>query len=245
MSDTDWESPSDPDSRIARMKDGTTHLACKAEQAVDLKAGMILSATVCHANAGDTQTPEATITMARECLEDYGSQVRIRGVAADKGYHSAETLATFAGRMPSRLYIPEPRRPAGRERVWADKPENHRKAVDANLRRTRGNHSKRLQRLRSERVGRSFANICETGGARRTMVRGIEGINRRYGISAMAHNLGRLMRALPGVGSPRGWTKALRVLFALLHLPHLHLAAIWMPQVDSGAPEIKNTQRGR
>ena len=36
-----WVSPSDPDSRITKMKDGRTHLAHKAEHAVDLETEAI------------------------------------------------------------------------------------------------------------------------------------------------------------------------------------------------------------
>ena len=36
MSNQEWKSPADEDARIAKMKDGRTHLAHKAEHAVDL-----------------------------------------------------------------------------------------------------------------------------------------------------------------------------------------------------------------
>ena len=129
-----------------------------------------------------------------------------------------------------RTYVPEPKRK--QERVWTDKPREQREAVYANRRRTRGQRGRNLQRLRSERVERSFAHVCETGGARRTWLRGIEKVKKRYLISAVAHNLGVLMRALFGIGTPRGlqtfnqgleglvlsfyfaWLNILRALFA-------------------------------
>jgi hypothetical protein len=227
VSNQDWESPADPDSRIAKMKDGTTRLAYKAEQTVDLKTDLILSAEVYHADRGDAKTIEDTVQIAQANLLESGSTVRIRDVAADKGYHSAETITTFAEQTSFRTYIPEPRQPVGQTRVWTDKPPKQRDAVYANRRRTRGQRGKRLQRLRSERVERSFAHVCETGGARRTWIRGIEEVNKRYVISAMAHNLGRLMRELFGMGTPRGLQKAAAALAALLCTMQLTLIAIW------------------
>ena len=63
---------------------------------------------------------------------------------------------------------------------------------------------RRLQRLRSERVERSFAHVCETGGARRTWLRGIEKIQKRHLLVAVARNLGLIMRSLFRLGTPRG-----------------------------------------
>ena len=60
-----------------------------------------------------------------------------------------------------------------------------------------------MQRLRSERVERTFAHLCDTGGARRTWLRGLEKVHKRYMSAAMAYNLGRIMRSLLGAGKPR------------------------------------------
>jgi transposase len=226
VSNTDWESPADPDSRITKMKDGTTHLAYKAEQTVDLKTDMILSAEIYHADRGDAKTIEDTVQIAQANLLESGSTVCIRDVVADKGYHSAETITTFAEETSYRTYIPEPRQPVGQTRIWTDKPPEQRDAVYANRRRTRGRRGKRLQRLRSERVERSFAHVCETGGARRTWIGGIAEVGKRYVISAMAHNLGRLMRKLFGMGTPRGLQKAAEALAALLCATQLALIAV-------------------
>jgi len=72
-----------------------------------------------------------------------------------------------------------------------------------NRRRVRGARSKRLQRLRSELVERSFAHVCDTGGARRSWLHGIEKVQKRYLIAAVARNLGLVMRKLFGIGTPR------------------------------------------
>ena len=63
--------------------------------------------------------------------------------------------------------------------------------------------SKRLQRRRSECCERTFAHICDTGGARRSWLRGLVDVSKRYVIAAAAHNLGRILRKLFGIGKPK------------------------------------------
>jgi transposase len=215
VSNAEWISPSDPASRITRMKDGTTHLAYKAEHAVDLETEMIVAVEVYDGDVGDTQTLEDTVRLAQVNLQESGSDTQVQDAVADKGYHSAATLETFAECTPIRTYIPEPRLPAGHKHTWTDKPETQRDAVYANRRRTRGTRGKRLQRQRSEQVERTFAHVCETGGARRTWLRGIDKLKKRYLMVAMAHNLGRLMRELFGMGTPRGLQKEAEALYSL------------------------------
>jgi transposase len=215
VSNDEWESPNDPDSRITKMKDGTTHLAYKAEHAVDLDTEMIVAAEIYHADQADTFTLEDTVNTAQLHLQESGSDVAVEDVVIDKGYHSVEVLETFAEETPYRTYIPEPKLPAGRKHTWTDKPDTQREAVYANRRRSRGNRGRRLQRQRSERVERSFAHVCETGGARRTWLCGIDKVRKRYLMAAAAHNLGVLMRALFGMGTPRGLQRAAGRLSAL------------------------------
>ncbi len=146
VSNEEWEGPTDPDSRITKMKDGTTHLAYKAEHAVDLDTEMIVAAEIYPADDGDTLTLEDTMNTAQIHLQESGSDVLVIDVVADKGYHSNDVLETFAEHTSYRTYIPEPKLPAGRTRVWTDKPTEQRDAVYANRRRTRGERGKRLQR---------------------------------------------------------------------------------------------------
>jgi transposase len=202
VSNEEWVSETDPDARITKMKDGTTHLAYKAEHVVDLDSELIVAAEIYHADQADTQTLEDSVQQAQTNLREAGSVAQIEDVAADKGYHANQTLTDLAQHTPCRTYIPEPQSP--HERVWTDKPPEQKAAIYANRRRTRGKRGKKLQRLRSERVERSFAHVCETGGARRTWLHGIDKVRKRYQIAAAAHNLGVLMRHLFGIGTPRG-----------------------------------------
>jgi transposase len=202
VSNDQWVSETDPDSRIARMKDGTTHLAYKAEHVVDLETEVILAAEIYHADQADTQTLEDSLHQAEANQQQAGSKQQIEDAVADKGYHANETLADLHEHTTYRSYIPEPE--LKHARVWIDKPPQQKAAVYANRRRTRGQRGKKLQRLRSERLERSFAHVCETGGARRTWLTGIENVRKRYLVSAAAHNLGLLMRSLFKMGTPRG-----------------------------------------
>jgi transposase len=227
VSNDDWVSPADSDSRITKMKDGTTHLAYKAEHAVDLNTSLIVAAEIYHADQGDAHTLEDTVQMAQTNLREAGSDVQVQDVAADKGYHAAATLAAIAENTPYRTYIPEPRLKAGQTHTWTDKPPGQRDAAYANRRRSRGARGKRLQRLRSERVERTFAHVCETGGARRTWLQGIDKVRKRYAIAAMAHNIGCIMRELFGMGTPRGLQKAAEALSAFLCALYLALFHFW------------------
>jgi transposase len=199
VSNKEWESPADGDSRIAKMKDGTTHLAYKAEHTVDLDSEFVLAAAVHTADRSDPATLVDSVLQAQVNLVLAGSEQEIEEAVADKGYHKAETLAECA-RCNTRTYIPEPK---GRGYNWEDKPEAWRKATAANRRRVQGARSKRLQKKRSELVERSFAHVCETGGGRRTWLRGLANVTKRYVVQVAARNLGLLMRKLFGIGKPR------------------------------------------
>jgi transposase len=201
VSNQDWVSETDPDSRIAKMKDGTTHLAYKAEHVLDLETEAILAAEIYHADQADTRTLEDSLHQAQANQHAAGCEQAIEDAVADKGYHANETLAELAEHTTYRSYIPQPE--LKHARVWTDKPPEQKAAVYANRRRTRGARGKKLQRLRSERLERSFAHVCETGGARRTWLVGIENLRKRYLISAAAHNLSLLMRSLFRMGTPR------------------------------------------
>lgn len=227
VSNEEWESPTDPDSRIARMKDGTTHLAYKAEHVVDLDTEIILAAEIYPADHHDTATLEDSLHQAQINQQDAGSEQEIQEVAADKGYHANETITNLDEHTTYRTYIPEPESP--HQRVWTDKPPEQQRAVCNNRRRTRGAHGKQLQRLRSERVERSFAHVCETGGARRTWLVGIDKVRKRYLMSVVAHNLGVIMRSLFNMGTPRGlqqFRTDLEEVVSSLHLAWL--AITWL-----------------
>ena len=201
VSNDEWMSSTDEASRIGKMKDGRTHLLYKAEHAVDLETEIVLAAPIYHGDVGDPDTMVDSLMDAQNNLWDAGIDAEITEAPADKGYHATDTLE-LADALNIRTYVPEPKRRGNRN--WKGVPDEKRRAVINNRRRTREARSKRLQRLRSERVERTFAHVCETGGARRTWLCGIEKVQKRYLIAVMAHNLGLIMRKVFGMGTPRG-----------------------------------------
>ena len=205
VSNDDWQSPHDPESRITRMKDGTTHLAYKAEHVVDLDTDLVLAAEIYPADRGDSDTLAESIVQAQKNLIQADSPANIEEAVADKGYHAAQTLAVVNETLGIRTYIPEPKRKSRWK--WSARSEAERRAVTANHRRVSMARSKKLQRLRSELTERTFAHVCETGGARRCWLHGQLQVAKRYLLQVAARNLGRIMRHLFGSGTPKGLQK--------------------------------------
>lgn len=205
VSNEDWESPNDPDSRITRMKDGTTHLAYKAEHVVDLDTDLILAAEVYLADRSDTDTLAESLVQAQKNVIQAESPANIEEAVADKGYHAAETLALVNEKLGIRTYIPEPKRKTSWK--WSQRSTDQRRAVTANHRRVGGARSKQLQRRRSELTERTFAHVCQTGGGRRCWLHGQLKVAKRYLLQVAARNLGRIMRHLFGSGTPKGLQK--------------------------------------
>jgi len=211
-SNKDWVNPHDPEAGITKLKDGRTHLAYKAEHAVDLETGAVVAVTVATGDAGDTETMLETLPQAGEHIaevacttnnSEVGERVQPKGpveAVADKGYHSNDTLVALQ-EAEVRTYISEPDR--GRRR-WQDKAEA-RQAVYDNRRRIQGERGKQLLRRRGELLERSFAHAYETGGLRRVYLRGRENVSKRVLIHLGGFNLSLVMRQWLGKGTPRGW----------------------------------------
>ena len=210
-SNDDWKNPHDPDAQITKMKDGRTHLAHKAEHAVDLETGAVIAVTLQPATAGDTNTVHETLAQCGEHIREVAAtveqeaaeQVNPEGPAElvlDKGYHSNDSLVILK-EVDVRSYCSEPDR--GR-RNWIGRGEE-KAAVYGNRRRITGERGKRLLRKRGELVERSFAHMYETGGMRRTHLRFHDNIIKRLLIHAGAFNLSLIMRKLAGRGTPRGF----------------------------------------
>src|SRR5271155_4141828 len=215
VSNEQWESPIYPDSRIAKMKDGRTHLAYKAEHAVDLVSEAIVATTVTFADKSDPQSGPVTLSLAEANLVLAGSSAKITGAVMDKGYHDNELLVQLAERGV-RTYIPERRQ---KSRRWTDKSIECEPAFRANRRRVRGNKGRQLNRWRSERCERTFAHVCETGGGRRAWLRGQLNVSKVHTLKCAAYNLGLLLRKVWGYCKPRNAkTTVTTLLFAFLVL---------------------------
>jgi transposase len=212
-SNDDWENPNDPDARISKLKDGRTKLAFKPEHTVDLDTQAVIAAEVHHANLGDTTTGPETLAVGCENLITLGFEPdELKTCVADKGYFKSEHLGDLQG-TSIRTYIAEPkqkhrRKWRGRTKAQTEAKKEDQKAVYANRRRLRSGRGRKLSKLRTERVERSFAHMLDSGGMRKTHLRGKENVQKRYLLQAATHNLALLMRKVFGVGKPRAWTKA-------------------------------------
>src|ERR1700686_5368862 len=220
-SNDDWMHPHDPDARITKMKDGRTHLAHKAEHAVDMEAGAIVAVTWHAADEGDTKTIQETVAEAGERItsivadpdnDTVAQQVSAEGpreVVTDKGYHSRAVVSEMA-EWGVRTYCSEPDR--GRQRWPGQRTEQ--RAVYANRRRVRGERGLRLLRQRGEKLERWNQHLYDRGGMRRVHLRGRENILKRLGGHSGAANLGLLMATWVGKATPRGLEGRLRKLFS-------------------------------
>ena len=172
-SNADWYNPYDPEAKISKMKDGSTHLSHKEEHAVDMDTGAVVAVTLDGGTAGDTTTLEGTLAAAEQNLEE---------------------AREHAGEDSKRKHEPS--------EVVADKAEE-RDAVYANRRRKNGHRGRHLMRLRGEIIERTFAHVLETGGMRRLYLCHQENIAKRLLVHIAGYNLGLLMRKCFGVGKPR------------------------------------------
>jgi transposase len=242
-SNDDWENPNDPDAKITKMKDGSTHLAHKQEHAVDMDSGAVIAVTIQPADEGDTTTWRGTVEESWQNLnavredEQAARNLHLNSVeelVADKGYHSNQTMTDFA-ELAIRSYVSEPDR--GR-RDWEDK-EAGRDAVYANRRRIRGPRGKRLMRQRGELIERSFAHVLETGGMRRTHLRGRINILKRMLLHVGGFNLSLVMRKLIGIGKPRGLQGLAARLFTPILAMWMILWSDWRRRLELGRVEMQ------
>ncbi|HUZ97331.1 MAG TPA: transposase, partial [Edaphobacter sp.] len=239
-SNKEWKSPVDADARVAKMKDGRTHLAhnagvpadrsssvgWKAEHAVDLDTGAVVAVTLQEADKGDTTTLDMTLCETGEAVAelavreaeqrpDEKPKVSVNGIeeiVADKGYHAGAVLERVKI-YRVRSYIPE-REQKGR-RNWEGKAEQQQ-ALYADRRWVHGNYGKSLLKRRSELVERSFAHCYDTGGMRRTHLRKHDNILKRQLIHVGAFNLSLIFRRLLGAGTPREWYNLGKSLYLFL-----------------------------
>jgi transposase len=237
LSNQDWQNPHDPEARITKMKDGRTHLAYKAEHAVDLETGAVVALTVQPGDRGDTTSMTTTLTQAGCAVMDLAGQaadadavgavrqvneVGVERVIADKGYHSKQVLQDLADGGP-RTVIAEPER---KRQKWSGQ-QAARAAVYSNRRRLSTAVGKALLRKRGELIERSFAHLYDTGGMRRVHLRGKDNIAKRALIHAAGFNLSLILRRILGMGTARGAAGAARqvcFLFLLLGEAQIELS---------------------
>ena len=206
-SNQDWMHLKDPDAKIARIKDGRTHLDHRAEHAADRETGAVVAITVQDASAGDTMTMVKTLITAGKHVEavlaEHGG---LAEVVAGKGYHSNETMVALA-ELGLRSYVSELDR--GRRR-------RGKHAARETVHAIRWPRRRRLLRQRDERLERPNTHLYETGRLRRVYLRGYANIRERLLVHACGLNGGLLMRRLTGGGTPRSLQGRASALFNAL-----------------------------
>ena len=215
-SNQDWKNPHDPDAKVGRDKHGACDMLHKPEHIVDLESGAIIAAEVRPGDAGDTEALAIRVIDAVETVEELYGQApqegasRVKSITGDKGFHDIVELAEIRERTGARTIMGDAH--AARRNKDKLEPEA-RKVLLATARAVASKSGKALLRARGEHIERGFAHTLDSGGLRRTTLRGLENINKRYLCGILAFNLSLIMRKLTGVGTPRQAAAAGRAVF--------------------------------
>jgi transposase len=226
-SNSEWHNPHDPDSKISRDKHGATDMLYKTEHVVDLDTGAIVDVSVLPADQGDAEKLTDRIDKAQARLEEIGAEPA-ETLTADKGYFAAETVAALAA---SGLEPVIPDRELNRNE-HSYKPEVWM-AVKAAHESAKSDEGKELLRKRGQHIERSFAHVLDSGGSRRTTLRGIPKISKRQTAACAAYNLSLLMRVTTKFGTPKQWAAKAKSAFCRLRIL-LYLCERWFKRLPGG-----------
>jgi transposase len=202
MSNAEWVNPHDPDAKIGQTKAGATDMIYKPEHTVDLDTGAILKVEVRLGDEADQKDLSLHVLQAQENInqaqESAADSLTIESTTADKGYHAVAEMKQLQAEG-IRTVISDPVKNRKLENLGPEDVRVVRKAK----RSTGSKSGKALLRRRGMHLERSFAHILDAGGARRTTLRGLGNLNKRFTVSAAIYNLSQLMRKLFGVGTPK------------------------------------------
>lgn len=220
MSNQDWENPHDPEAKIGPTKTGATDMIYKPEQTVDLDTGAILQAEVRSGDEPDQKDMAAHVLEAQENINEAKDlsvgTMTIVSATADKGYHAEPEMGALQ-QEGIRTVISDPIRNRNKAKLTPKQSQVMRQAK----RSAQSQSGKELLRRRGMHLERPFAHILDAGGARRTTLRGLLNLNKRFKFSAAIYNLSQLMRKLLGVGTPKQWVARARGLLCIFRSPML------------------------
>ena len=231
LSNADWQSPTDSDAKIAKLKNGRTHRAYKPEHAMNLDTGAVVAAEVHAADQGDTTTMPGTLASAARHLAAVEAAPTPEAPAeliADKGYHARATLKELDG-GPWKSRISEPHRDQF-SRWHGD--DAARRAVYNNRARLLSGVARAAFKLRAERVERGFALILDRGGMRRAWLRGREKVQKRYLLHVTGYNLGLIMCLLTGARTPRELRARASAWLGIVMTPDGGLLVLFVVAID-------------
>ena len=216
MSNDDWQNPHDPDAKIGPTKAGSIDMIYKPEHTVDLDTGAILQAEVRLGHEADPKDLALHVLQAQvninQAQDRPADALTIQSITADKGYFAVPEMHQLQ-QEGIRTVISDPVKNRQLEKL----PPAEVQAVRAARRSTRSVSGKQLLRKRGMHLERSFAHLLDAGGARRTTLRGLENLNKRFKLVAAIYNLSQLMRAVWGVGTPKQWAAGVKTLGGLFY----------------------------
>jgi transposase len=211
MSNDDWQNPHDPDAKIGPTKAGAIDMIYKPEHTVDLDTGAILQAEVRLGHEADQKDLAVHVLQAQENINQAqdrpADSLTIESATADKGYYAVVEMKQLQ-QEGIRTVISDPIKNRKLENLSPAEAKAVRQA-----RRSVGSESgQQLLKKRGMHLERSFAHLLDAGGTRRTTLRGLENLNKRFKLAAAIYNLSQLMRALWGVGTPKQWAAGVKTL---------------------------------
>jgi transposase len=207
-SNEEWVNPNDPDAKVGRTKDGATDMLYKPENIVDLDSGAIYSAQVRKADEADTEGLAERVMEAVTVVETLRKQTPVATqkpvlgptatLTGDKGYYCVAQLEPIQQRR-IKTVISDPINNRRMDKLNS----SEQTAVRQARRSATSKYGKALLQRRGMHIERSFAHILDSGGMRRTTLRGQLNLDKRYKIAAATYNLSQLMRHLFGRGTPK------------------------------------------
>ena len=216
LSNDDWENPHDPDAKIGPTKAGNIDMIYKPEHTVDLDTGAIVQAQVRPGQEADAKDLALHMLQGQESINVAhalpSGSLTIESATGDKGYPAAGEMGQLH-EEGIRTVISDP----VKNRNMAKLAPEEAKAVRAARRSARSESGKKLLKKRGMHLERSFAHLLDAGGARRTTLRGLENLNKRFKLAAAIYNLSQLMRSLFNIGTPKQWAARAKALFCLFY----------------------------
>ena len=227
MSNDEWVNPHEPDAKIGPTKTGAIDMIYKPEHTVDLDTGTVLQAEVRFGNEADHKGLAVHVLEAQVNINVVQARpadsLTIQSATTDKGYHAANELSQLQ-QEGIRTVVSDPIKNRDLDKL---SPEEA-KVLSAARQSAESEAGKQLLKKRGMHLERSFAHVLDAGGARRTTLRGLENLNKRFKATAAIYNLSQLMRALWGVGTPKQWAAGVKPLVFILFR---RLVAGWFKRV--------------
>ena len=221
-SNDEWSNPHDPDAKIGRTKHGAPNMVYKPEHAVDIDTGAIVDVNMLPGDQPDYDKFTDRIVDAQirinDVYDDPTSAPIIETVTSDKGYFKFNEIKQMQDIeimpvIPDFIEYRNLNKLNLEEKIALGFAKSEVKSASGRA---------KLKR-RGMYVERSFAHVLDSGGQRRTTLRGNENILKRHRVATACYNLSLLMRKIFGFGTPKQLIAAAYLSVALLFVPILCL----------------------